>query len=119
MTDNFVHLPECFLKPISDFYNSCIIHGFILDKMFMSTTVAIPKGSKSVSESENYRAIALCVLFLKIFEYFLLISNKDILLVSNLHFAYKAEHYTSQCTWLAKEVLYIIRIMDLMYMHVF
>ncbi len=29
MTDNFEHLPECFLKLISDFYNSCIIHGSI------------------------------------------------------------------------------------------
>ncbi len=44
MTDNFVHLPECFLKLISDFYNSCIIHGFISDKMLMSTIVPIPKG---------------------------------------------------------------------------
>ncbi len=44
MTDNFVHLPECFFKLISDFYNSCIIHGFIPDKMLMSTIVAIPKG---------------------------------------------------------------------------
>ncbi len=32
MTDNFVHLPECFFKLISDFYNSCIIHGFIPDQ---------------------------------------------------------------------------------------
>ncbi len=67
--------------------------------------VPIPKGSKSASESDNYRAIALCVLFLNIFEYCLLISNKDKLLVSNLQFEYKAEHSTSQCTWLAKEVI--------------
>ncbi len=43
MTDNFVHLPECFLKLISDFYNSCIIHGFIPDKMLMPAIVPIPK----------------------------------------------------------------------------
>ncbi len=103
MTDTFVHLPECFLKLISDFYNSCIIHGFIPDKMLMSTIV--PKGSKGASESDNCKAIALCVLFLKIFEYCPLISNKDKLLVSNLKFAYKVEHSTSQCTWLAKYVI--------------
>ncbi len=68
MKDNFAHLPDCFLKLISDLYNSCIIHGFIPDKMLMSTIVSIPKGSKSASESDNYRAIALCVLFLNIFE---------------------------------------------------
>ncbi len=106
MTNNFVHLLECFLKLIYDFYNSCIIQGFILDKMLMSTIVPIPKeGSNSASELDNYRAIALCVLFLKIFEYCLLISNKDKLLVSNLQFAYNADYSTSQCTWLAKEVI--------------
>ncbi len=69
MTDNFVHLSECFLKQISDFYNSCIIHGYIPDKILMSTIVPILKGSKGASESHNYRAIILCVLFLKILEY--------------------------------------------------
>ncbi len=63
MTDHFVHLPECFLRLISDFYNSCIIYGFIPDKMLMSTIVPILKGSKGASESDNYRAISLCVLF--------------------------------------------------------
>ncbi len=42
---------------------------------------------------------------LNIFEYCLLISNKEKLLVSNLQFAYKAEQSTSQFTWLAKEVI--------------
>ncbi len=56
MIYNFV--PECFLKLISDFYNSCIIHSFIPDKMLMSTIVPIPKGSESASESDKHRAIA-------------------------------------------------------------
>ncbi len=105
MTDNIVHLPEYFLKLISDFYNSCITHGFLPDKILMHTIVPIHNGSKSVHKTDNYRAIVLCVLLLKIFEYCLLISNKDKVLVGNLQFAYKAEHSTSQCTWLAKQVI--------------
>ncbi len=70
--------------------------------MIMSTILPITKGSKGASESDNYRAIALYVLVIKIFEYCLLISNKDKLLVSNLQFAYKEEHSTPQCIWLAK-----------------
>ncbi len=105
MSDNFVHAPVCFYSHVADFFNACIRHGFMPNRMLVSTMIPIPKGSKNESLSENYRAIALCVLFLKIFEYCLLNGNRDKLLVSGLQFAYKPEHSTSQCTWLAKEVI--------------
>ncbi len=95
---NFHYLSVLTRYCISMHSQANIIHGFIPDNMLMSTLVPIPEGSNSESESDNYRAIALCGLFLKIFEYCLLISNKDKMLVSNLQFAFKVDHSTSQCT---------------------
>ncbi len=106
MTENFIHTPVCFYDCLCSFCNACLNHGFIPMKMLMSTLVPIPKDlSNSDAVSDNYRAIALCDLFLKIFEYCVLNTNRDKLLVSGLQFAYKLEHSTTQCTWAAKEVI--------------
>ncbi len=106
MSDNFIHAPVCFSESLCDFYNACIRHGFVPERMLVSTMLPLPKGGgKSDKLSDNYRAIALCVLFLKIFEYCVLNVNRNKLLVSGLQFAYKPEHSTTQCTWLAKEVI--------------
>ncbi len=64
--------------------------------MLISTLLPIPKDlSNSDAVSDNYRAIALCDLFMKIFEYCILNTNRDKLLVSGLQFAYKPEHSTT------------------------
>ncbi len=106
MTENFIHAPVCFYDCLCSFYNACLTHGFILKKMLISTLVPIPKDlSNGDAVSDNYRAIALCDLFMKIFEYCVLDPNRDKLLVNGLQFAYKPEHSTAQCTWAAKEVI--------------
>ena len=106
MTDNFIHAPTCLSDHLCMFYNSCIRHGLVPKDMLMSTMVPIPKDvSKNECISDNYHAIALCVLVLKIFEYCVLNSNRDKLRASSLQFAYKPEHSTSQCTWVSKEIV--------------
>ncbi len=106
MTDNFIHASTCLSDHLCMFYNSCIRHGLVPKDMLMSTMVPIPKDvSKNECISDNYRAIALCVLVLKIFEYCVLNSNRDKLRASSLQFAYKPEHSTSQCTWVSKEIV--------------
>ena len=106
MTENFINAPVSFNETMCAFYNVCLTHGYVPKKMLISTLVPIPKDmSKSDIVSDNYRAIALSALFMKIFEYCVLNQNRDKLLVSGLQFAYKPEHSTTQCTWAAKEVV--------------
>jgi len=106
VTENFIHAPESFYENLCMFYNSCICHGFMPKNMLVSTLIPIPKDlCKSDTISDNYRAIALSALFMKTFEYCLLNKHKDKLLSSGLQFAYKSEHSTTQCTWVAKEVV--------------
>ncbi len=99
MTENFIHAPVCFYDCLCSFYNACLTYGFMPKKMLISTLVPIPKDlSNSDAVSDNYRAIALCDLFMKIFEYCILNTNRDKLLVSGLQFAYMSKHSTKQCT---------------------
>ncbi len=106
MTENCIHTPVSFYDWLCPFYNACLTHGFIPKKMLISTLVPIPKDlSNSDTVSDNYRASALCDLFMKMFEYCILNTNRDKLLVSGLQFAYKPEYAMAQCTWAAKEVI--------------
>ncbi len=106
MTENFIHAPVCFYDCLCSLYNACITHGFIHKKMLISTLVPMPKDlSNSDAVSDNYRAIGLCDLFMKIFENCVLNTNRDKLLVSGLQFAYKPEHSMTRCTLAAKEVI--------------
>ena len=106
MTENFLHAPECFYDYLCDFYNMCVSHSFMPKRLLVSTLVPIPKDlSKNDSVSDNYRAIALCVLFLKVFEYCVLNRYRNELISSDLQFAYKSDHSTTQCTWVATEVV--------------
>ncbi len=100
MIEYFIHAPVCFYDCLCSFYNACLTRGFIPKKMLIS----ILDLSNSDAVSDNYRAIALCDLFMKIFEYCVLNTNRDELLVSGLQFALKPEHSTTQCSWAAKEV---------------
>lgn len=89
---------------------SLIRHGFSPDGLCLATIIPIPKNArKSLNDSDNYRGIALSSVIGKMIDWVILNNNCDILRTSDLQFAYKSQHSTVQCTFLANEVIQYYR----------
>jgi hypothetical protein len=97
--------PEYVSVCVSRLLSSIQIHGYNAHDMLGASIVSIPKdkaGNKC--SSTNYRGISLSTCICKIYDIILLKRYKNILLTSDLQFAYKPGHSTSMCTLILKEV---------------
>ena len=64
----------------------------------------IPKDKrKSVSDSNNYRGIALNSICCKLFDCFIMAENMEALSTSDLQFWFKCNASTTQCTFVSSE----------------
>ena len=80
--------------------------GIVPIKMCMSTLVPIPKDLKrSLSDSNNYRSIAIGSVILKLLELIILKFNSSVFETSNLQFGFKQKHSTTQCCLLLQETI--------------
>ena len=79
-----------------------LVHGFSPGNMLVSTI--IPKSTKkSLSDSSNYRGIALSSIIGKVFDMLILNTNREVLKSS---VGFKEKHSTSQCTFVLNEVVH-------------
>ena len=105
-SDHFVYAPHRFAVLFTMLINVMLVHGYMPDDMLASVLVSIPKDPRaSLTNSGNYRAIALYSSMGKIVD--MLISDRysNQLMTSNAQFAFKKCHSTSMCTALVKEVV--------------
>ena len=87
-------------------FNCILIHGFIPNSLCVSTLIPIPKNKlTSLSDSNNYRAIALSSLFGKIMDACIINKQCHVFKFHDLLFAYKANHSTVQCVSTIKEII--------------
>ena len=76
------------------------------DDFARSTVVSIPKGKNvNLTDSSNYRGIALSSIFVKIFDLVVLSRYDDRLCSSDLQFGFNAKHSTNTCTMVLKEAI--------------
>lgn len=74
--------------------------------MLVSALVPIPKDKKkSLSDSNNYRSIALGSIAGKLFDKIILMQHVDVLRTDCLQFGFKEKHSTTQCTFVLEEVI--------------
>ena len=86
--------------------NSMVIHGHWPPELLNSTIVSIPKDNRgSLSNSENYRGIALSNCICKIIDTVLLNKYSPFLATSSLQFAFKKHHSTVLCTAILLETV--------------
>ena len=105
-SDHFVYAAHRFAVLFTMLINVMLVHGYMPDDMLASVLVPIPKDPRaSLTNSGNYRAIALYSSMGKIVD--MLISDRysNQLMTSNAQFAFKKCHSTSMCTALVKEVV--------------
>ena len=105
-SDFFINSPEVLHRLLSTLMRSFIVHSHVSNFLLISTLVPIVKDKlASVTNSNNYRSIAISSLIMKIFDWVIIIGFKDFLNFDDLQFGYQPKVSTSMCTWLAVETI--------------
>lgn len=105
-SDFFLHACDELSIHISLLFTSLLVHGHVPEVMSISTVIPIPKGKNvNITESVNYRGIALSSIFSKLFDMVILHRYCDLLCSCNLQFGFKRNRSTDMCTMLLKETV--------------
>ena len=82
----------------------CIVHGYIPHSCLNTTIVPICKNKNgNMSDTSNYRPVAVATVVSKLLEHFILTSISRFLGTTDNQFDFKAGHSTDQCTFLLKQ----------------
>ena len=105
-SDHILNACDDMFTHLSHLFNTMLSHCYTPSEMLLSTVVPIPKNlRKSLSNSDNYRSIALGSIIGKVFDYVILNKQSYILQSCNLQFGFKADHSTTQCTFVLQEII--------------
>ena len=104
MSNNFIN-GTCKLKNmLCILFNLFISHGFTTFNFNSSIILPLPKNfKKSLSSSNNYRAISLNVILCKIFEYIIRNLLQKYIETSDYQFGYKKNLSTTMCSFITTE----------------
>ena len=106
MSDHFKAAGDDLCVYISFLLSGLLTHGVVPDDLARSTVVSIPKGKNvNLTDSSNYREIALSSIFGKMFDLVVLSRYGDRLCSSDLQFGFKAKRYTNMCTMVLTEAM--------------
>ena len=87
-------------------FTLCLAHGYLPQAMIETTIVPIVKNkSGNLSDSSNYRPIALATIVSKMFESVLLFKCAEYLSTSDNQFGFKSSHSTDLCIYTLKEFI--------------
>ena len=105
-SDHIINAGDVCFMHIALLFTAIITHGTIPESFLLSTIVPIPKGKNvNMSDSGNFRGIALSSIFGKIFDNIVLFRYSSNLLSSELQFGFKAKSSTNLCSMVLKESL--------------
>ena len=105
-SDHFINAGDELACHLSLLYGALLVHGFSVDDMLRCTLIPIPKGkSSNITDSGNYRGIALGSIYGKVFDLILLNKFTDLLCTAEQQFGFKRKHSTTMCTMVLKETL--------------
>ena len=108
-SDHLISAPRCFAEVLAPVFNCLVEHGY-MPSVFRDTVILlIPKGGNTdLSQSSNYRgiALALCFGFSKLLEYCILEDFGSCFLSSHLQFGFKPGLSTTMCTGVLKACSY-------------
>ena len=97
-SDHFLHGGTDLHAHFAFLLTNIVIHGSVPRDFLSSTVIPIPKKSNiNLTQSENYRGIALSSCFCKIIDNIILIKHVDKLSTSDLQFGFKRNSSTQTC----------------------
>ena len=105
-TDNFIHAPDIVTEKLGQLITTMIHHGLASEIINTSIVKPIPKNKeKTLSDSNNYRAISKNTIISKIIDHVIIDKVGDKLTTSMYQFAYKEGYSTSLCSFLVAETI--------------
>lgn len=105
-TDHLKNAPPVLHHVMAVMFSAFLMHGYLPPDFETSTLIPIPKGTnKSLSCSDNYRAIAMSSVICKVLDHVLLHCHSRALMSSDLQFGFKANHSTIACNFVFQEVV--------------
>ena len=105
-TDHLRNAPESLYYVLANLFNAMIVHSVIPSDFHLSTLLPIPKNcKKSLSNSDNYRAIAMSSVMGKLLDHILLDIHSQVLASSDLQFGFKPDHSTVMCNFVLQETV--------------
>ena len=105
-SNHFIFAPKQFYVYFSIMLHSMLVHGVNPSVLLRSVIIPIPKNTKaSLNDSKNYRGIALSSALTKIIDMLIMEKYRDILMSSDMQYAFKDQHSTVICTNVLKETV--------------
>ena len=105
-SDYFINGNKKLYKILSILFNLMLSHGITNLKFNSSIIKPFPKDTKkSISYSNNYRAIAISTIFSKIFEYIIIEKALNFFDVNNCQFGYKENLSTNLCSFVTIQTI--------------
>ena len=98
--------PESLFSHLTNLIRTFIVHGAVPHVILICTLLPLVKDNLGdTTSSENYRAIAIGSLLLKLLDIVLLLLTRDKLTCDQLQFGFQAETSTTMCTWTATTII--------------
>ena len=105
-SDALKNSPDILFNSIASLFRCMLIHGHVCFELLVCAIIPLIKDKNGKDDdSNNYRGIALSSLFLKIFDWVLLILFDDQLRTDQNQFGFEAGSSTSMCSWTVVEVV--------------
>ena len=105
-TDFIKNAPDILISALVSFYKSCAIHEFIPEELLLAKIIPLIKDINIDSASpDNYRSICLSSIFLKIWDWIIILIYGDCLQAPELQFGFQRMSGTEMCTWTLLEYI--------------
>ena len=106
MSDHIIYSHPRFKDYIGKLVTTILIHGYVPQDLLLGTIVSIPKDNRaSLITSNNYRGITLCSALSKLIDVIIIQRYNDVLITSDMQYAFKDNHSTVLCSLTLKEVI--------------
>ena len=103
--EHFIYSDNRITGLLTRFFNACLMHSFIPSNFMESVIVPLVKDKRgNISDSSNYRPLAITSVASKIFELLLLNRYASQLTSSDNQLSFKSKHSTELCTFALKHV---------------
>ena len=91
---------------LSMWFTSILVHSYVPDDLIKVVCIPLLKSKSGlITDSNNYRPIALANTFSKLMEHVILTRCEVYLTTSDNQFGFKSKHSTDQCIFAFKEVV--------------
>lgn len=105
MSDHVINGPRRLFTLLSLLLSTARRHGHMPDEMLLATISSIPKDKcGDICSSENYRGIALSSCLSKLNDIIIMNQYAEKIATTDMQYSFKAEHGTTMCTMVFKEV---------------